>query len=95
MRILPAFALATALVLGGCQNPDGSTNMGGTLALGAGLGIAAGLLAANANDGGSRHRGHDHGYRSHGRYPRGPVYGQGYGHGPRYGQAYGHGRRGW
>jgi drug/metabolite transporter (DMT)-like permease len=46
-RLLPAAGLATALLLGGCQNPDGSTNWGNTLLLGAGIGTAAlGLLVS-------------------------------------------------
>jgi hypothetical protein len=50
MRLLPTFVLGAALILGACQNSDGSTNWGGTLALGAGLGVAAGLAAAALSD---------------------------------------------
>ncbi|MFC7551852.1 hypothetical protein ACFQU7_05455 [Pseudoroseomonas wenyumeiae] len=32
-RVLPAFALAGTLLVAGCQNPDGSTDWGSTLAL--------------------------------------------------------------
>ncbi|WP_431280707.1 hypothetical protein ACQW02_14960 [Humitalea sp. 24SJ18S-53] len=59
MRILAALALGSALVLGGCQNPDGSPNVGGTVALGLGAVLATGLIIAasnNSNDGGY-HRG--------------------------------------
>ncbi|WP_149537970.1 hypothetical protein [Siccirubricoccus phaeus] len=49
-RILAALTLSLSLVLGGCQNPDGSTNWGNTLLLGAGVGAAAGLIAGAAND---------------------------------------------
>ncbi|MFC7609624.1 hypothetical protein [Teichococcus aestuarii] len=37
-RILAPLALAGMLSLTGCQNPDGSTDWGSTLALGAGAG---------------------------------------------------------
>jgi nitrous oxide reductase accessory protein NosL len=80
MRVLPAFALASALFLGACQNPDGSVNLPATLALGAGAAIA-GVAIASANDG-PRHRSHYrddyYGRRSYG-YSR-PYYGNGYGH---------------
>lgn len=49
-RILAALALSGSLLLGGCQNPDGSTNWGNTLLLGAGLGAAAGLMAGALSD---------------------------------------------
>jgi len=79
-RFLAATALSAALLLGGCQNPDGSTDWGSTLLLGAGVGTAAALLAGTASDNHPRH------------YSQG--YGRGYGGGPRggYGRA---GYRGW
>jgi hypothetical protein len=61
-RILAALALSGALVLGGCQNPDGSTNWGNTLLLGAGVGAAAALVAGAASDGG-RPRHYSQNYR--------------------------------
>lgn len=74
MRVVPALALVTTLLLGACQNPDGSVNIPASLALGAGaaLGVAA---IASANDNGYRQRGH---YRqpSYG-YSR-PYYGRGH-----------------
>lgn len=78
-RILAPLALAGTLVLAGCQNPDGSTDWGSTLALGAGAGLAAGLIAGSLSDNDDRryHR------RSHG-------YGRGYGR-----PGYGHGRHGY
>ncbi len=72
MRPLPIVALAAALALGGCQNPDGSTDWGSSLALGAGAAALVGLvaIAANNNDDdrqyrqARRHGGHgDSGYR--------------------------------
>ncbi|MBP0492802.1 hypothetical protein [Roseomonas indoligenes] len=51
-RLLPALALAAALATAGCQNPDGTTDWGSTLALGAGVALVAGLAAASASDGG-------------------------------------------
>lgn len=48
-RALAAFVLSAALVLGGCQNPDGSTDWGNTLLLGAGIGAAAALVAGAAS----------------------------------------------
>lgn len=70
MRFLPAFALGAALILGGCQNTDGSTNWGRTAALGAGLGLAAGLAVAAVSDDGrprgyetTRYRRYDRDYR--------------------------------
>ena len=73
-RILSALVLAGALVLGGCQNPDGSTNWGNTLLLGAGIGAAAALVAgAASDDGGTRRHAH--------RYPRSSRYSHGYGGG--------------
>ena len=87
-RTLAALALSSSLVLAGCQNPDGSTDWGSTLALGAGAGLAAALVAGAASDqprpyyGGRRGRGHGQ-YRSH------PQYGGWHGY---YGQPY---RGGW
>jgi hypothetical protein len=88
-RILPAFALAGSLLVAGCQNPDGSTDWGSTLALGAGAGLATALVIGAASDDGPRYRRgpqrgyYDHGYHGH----RG--YSSGYG-----GRGYGYGRRG-
>ena len=93
-RTLSALALSAALALGGCQNPDGSTNWGNTLLLGAGVGTAAALAAGAASDSGPRYRGR--GYSSRG-YDRGYGYGPAYGgYGAGYGGGY-YGRpyRGW
>lgn len=68
-KTLAAFAIAAALTLGGCQNPDGSTDWGSTLLLGVGVGAAAALAAGAASD----HR-PDRGY-GRPRYDRGPRYG--------------------
>lgn len=68
-RILTALALTASLAVAGCQNPDGSTDWGNTVALGAGVGIAAGLLAGAANDNGH-----------HRHYDRGGYYDRGYGY---------------
>jgi hypothetical protein len=93
-RILSAAALSSAVLLAGCQNPDGSTNWGNTLLLGAGVGTAAALVAGAASDN-PRPRRYAH---------WGPRYGSGYGGGyrPAYGYggyrpAYGYGGayRGW
>jgi drug/metabolite transporter (DMT)-like permease len=86
-RLLPAFALAGSLLVAGCQNPDGSTNWGNTLALGAGAGLATALIAGAASDDGPRYH---RSPRSYGR--RDPGYGYGYG---RRDYGYGYGRRGW
>jgi hypothetical protein len=77
--VLPALALAAALVLGGCQNPDGSTDWGSTVALGAGAALATGLvIAASQDDDRGYRRGSRHGYdRGYGRGGYGPG---GYGH---------------
>ncbi len=84
-RILPAFALAGSLLVAGCQNPDGSTDWGSSLALGAGAGLATALLVGAASDNGPRyrrpppHRGYyDGGYRGRGDYygRRGDYYGR-------------------
>ena len=85
-RILPALALSAAMVLGGCQNPDGSVNWGNTLLFGAGIGAATALVAGAASD--SRPRRH---YSSGYGYRGGPRYG----YGPDHGYGYGRGYRGW
>ena len=62
MRLLPALVLSAGLALGGCQNPDGSTDWGSTAALGIGAAALVGLaaVAANSNDDDHRHyRRHD------------------------------------
>ncbi|MBI0435099.1 hypothetical protein [Roseomonas sp. KE0001] len=91
-RMLPVLALAAGLILGGCQNPDGSTDWGSTLALGAGAGLATALIAGSLSDDDDRHyrrRSHrrDYGYG----YGRGSPYRGGYygpprrhGYGPRW-----------
>jgi len=78
-RLLPALALSAAVLLGGCQNPDGSVNWGNTLLLGAGVGAATALVAGAASDN-SRHYSSGHGYRRAHGYRYG--HGYGYGHGP-------------
>jgi hypothetical protein len=77
-RILTALALSATLALGACQNPDGSTNWGQTLALGAGVGLGAALLAgaASDNDRPRHYRSGGYGGRSYA-YDRG-GYGRGY-----------------
>ncbi|SHI91501.1 hypothetical protein SAMN02745194_01360 [Roseomonas rosea] len=79
VRLFPALALGAALATAGCQNPDGSTDWGSTLALGAGVGLAAGLVAAAASDNGPRYRQPPR--RHQGSYGYGRPYAQGYGHG--------------
>jgi hypothetical protein len=85
VRFLPALVLGAALATAGCQNPDGSTDWGSTLALGAGVGLAAGLVAAAASDSGPRYRKPPRrGYGSYDGYGRGGYgrpYAQGYGRG--------------
>ncbi|MDO9707937.1 hypothetical protein [Paracraurococcus lichenis] len=85
-RILAAAGLSAALLLGGCQNPDGSMNWGNTLLLGAGVGAAAALVAGAASD---HPKPHYHG--SYGGYGSGyrPAYGR-----PAYGYGAG-GYRNW
>jgi hypothetical protein len=74
-------SLSTALLLGGCQNPDGSTDWGSTALLGAGIGVAAALVAGAASG-----PSHPRGYAPyHGRRPT-PAMAYGYGRG---------GYRGW
>ncbi len=77
-RLLTAAGLSAALLLGGCQNPDGSTNWGNTLLLGAGVGAAA-ALAADAVSDQPRHRPYAGGYggRYRGGYYGAPAYGRG------------------
>ncbi|KAA2214939.1 hypothetical protein [Teichococcus oryzae] len=89
-RFLAFLALGTSLLLAGCQNPDGSTDWGSTLALGAGAGLAAGLIAGSLSDDDNR------GYRRH-RHRR-QSYGYGYGHQRShygYGRPYRHRGYGW
>lgn len=75
-RILPALAVAGSLLVAGCQNPDGSTNWGNTLALGAGAGLATALLVGAASDDGPRYRrGPPRGYYGGGGYDRPRHYG--------------------
>jgi hypothetical protein len=86
-RVLPIIALAGSMLLGACQNPDGSTDWGNTLALGAGAGLATALIVGAASDDGHDHR------RSRG-YSRGYGYDRGYGHDRGYGRG-GYGRGGY
>jgi hypothetical protein len=82
-RIFPALAVAGSLLVAGCQNPDGSTDWGSSLALGAGAGLATALLVGAASDNGPRyHRGPPRGYYDNG-YRGGRGYGGGYGYGRR------------
>ncbi len=77
-KLLTAAALSSALLLGACQNPDGSVNLGNTLLLGAGVAaLAGGVALASSNN---------HGYRNNGYYNRGyqRQYSQGYGYGRRW-----------
>jgi len=72
MRLLPTLALASAVMLGACQNPDGTTNVPQSLALGAGVllaGVALVAVAGNSDSNDSRQyrRGHDR-YGYGGRY---------------------------
>jgi hypothetical protein len=92
-RLLTAAGLSAALLLGGCQNPNGTTDWGSTLLLGAGIGTAAALLAGAASDNhGSRHYAGGYG-GGRGGYQRG--YGGGY-HPGYAGGGYGRGySRGW
>lgn len=82
-KLFPVFALGVALIAGGCQHPDGSTDWGNTLLLGAGVGLAAAAIAgAAADDTPKRARHGGHRYR--------PAYSQS----PRYGYADRHYDRG-
>ena len=74
-KILAAATLSTALLLGGCQNPDGSVNMGSTLLLGAGVAALAGS-AVVASNGNRNNYGYNQGYNQ----GYAPQYGYGYGH---------------
>lgn len=78
MRLLAPLVLSAALLLGACQNPDGSVNVPASIALGAGIALA-GVAIASANDRPSHYDnrrshyrrnnlGHDrrHGYSSRG-----------------------------
>lgn len=91
MRLRPALAIAAMLLMGACQNPDGSLNVPASLALGAGaaLGVAA---IASASDNGHSNRGY-YNQPSYG-YHRQPSYGYAqpsYGYSrPYYGRGYGH-----
>ena len=69
-KMIAAAALSSALLLGACQNPDGSVNMGSTLLLGAGVAALAGGAVLASNSG--------HGYQNYG-YNQGyaPQYGYG------------------
>lgn len=78
-RILTPLALSAMLALAACQNPDGSTNWGQTLALGAGVGLGAALIAGAAADNDRPRHYHRGGYGG-----RGYAYNGGYGRGGRY-----------
>lgn len=83
-RLLPALGLSAALLVGGCQHPDGSVDWGNTLLVGAGVGLAAAAIAGAASSGNSRrHYASGYGYR-------GSSYGYNRGYGG-YGRPY----RGW
>jgi len=79
-KILTAAALSSALLLGACQNPDGSVNLGSTLLLGAGVAALAGGVAVASNN--------DNGYRRNHGYNRGYYQ-------PQYRSGYGYHQRGW
>ena len=84
VRLLPALALGAALLTAGCQNPDGSTDWGSTVALGAGVALAGGLPAASSGNNGRHYRQPERrGYGSYGEpgRSRGRGYAQGYGNG--------------
>jgi hypothetical protein len=80
MRLLPAFALSGAVLLGACTYPDGSLNVPATLALGAGAAVAGLAIASAANP--PRYTNNYYYGRPAYRYGR-PAYGHGYGYGPR------------
>ena len=69
MRLLAPFVLSAALLLGGCQNPDGSLNVPASLALGAGIALA-GVAIASANDSPRRYDDRRGSYRHHRGYDR-------------------------
>ena len=73
-RLLPILSLSAAVMLGACQNPDGTVNVPASLALGAGVALA-GVAIASANDG-PRYHNHYHrpAPRGYGHYGR-PHYG--------------------
>lgn len=77
MRVLPALALTAALLLGACQNPDGSVNVPASIALGAGAALGVAALASASDNHGHYNRGY-HGRSSYG-HAR-PYYGHGYGY---------------
>jgi len=70
-KLLATTAISGLIILGGCQNPDGSINAGNTLLLGAGVAAATGLAIAASQP------------QEH--YSPRPDYrrGYGYGYGPR------------
>lgn len=72
-KLLAAATLSAAVLLAGCQNPDGSVNMGNTLLLGAGLATVAGVAVLASDNG---HRGYRGGYGGGG-YGYRPSYGYG------------------
>lgn len=49
MRLFPVLALSGAVLLGACQNPDGSVNVPATAALAGGAAIAGAAIASSAN----------------------------------------------
>jgi hypothetical protein len=65
-RLPIACLIAAGLLTAGCQNPDGSTNWGGTLALGAGAAALAGLAVVAAQNNRPQHRPYGYQY-GHGR----------------------------
>ena len=75
-KLLTAAALSATLLLGACQNPDGSVNMGNTLLLGAGVAALAGGVALAANSGHGHRNGGDNRGNSRGYHPQ---HGSGYG----------------
>ncbi|MDQ1078845.1 hypothetical protein [Pseudoroseomonas cervicalis] len=87
--ILPTLFLGSALVLAGCQHPDGSTDWGSTVALGAGAALVTGLAVAAADD-------NNRARRAERRYYERRHYGHGYGHDRGYyGRPYHHHPRRW
>lgn len=86
MRILPVLALSAAVLLGACQNPDGTVNVPASLALGAGVALA-GVAIASANN---QPRQHNYDRRSSHGYGR-----QQYGYDRGYHRGYDRGYRRW